>query len=169
LFEWEGSPSFPSCPVWLFICGEPAFMNGRRYAHRLKSLAARLKKVRVVFPGYVTGARKRAFFALASVYLFPSSHESYGLTLMEALSAGLPAISRDHAGARQILTPEFGLVVPGSGRSARLGFRDALERLLNDEPLRASMARAAAQWANARPFCESANRLADLLTDPPGE
>jgi glycosyltransferase involved in cell wall biosynthesis len=155
--------------VWLFICGEPAFMNGRRYARSLKVLAARLKRVHVVFPGYVTGARKRAFFALASVYLFPSSHESYGLTLMEALGAGLPAISRDHAGARQILTPEFGLVVPGSGRSARLGFRHALERLLSDEPLRVSMARAASQWANARPFCESANRLAGLLTEPPGE
>lgn len=166
LLEWEGSPSFPSRPVWLFICGEPAFMNGRRYANRLKSLAARLKKVRVVFPGYVTGARKRAFFALASVYLFPSSHESYGLTLMEALGAGLPAISRDHAGARQILTPEFGLVVPGSGRSARLGFRHALEHLLNDEPLRAAMACAASQWANARPFFESANRLANLLVGP---
>jgi len=58
------------------------------------------------------GSRKHAFFGLADVYLFPSSHESYGLTLMEALSAGLPAISRDHAGARQILKPEFGITVP---------------------------------------------------------
>jgi glycosyltransferase involved in cell wall biosynthesis len=169
LLEWERSPSFPSPPVWLFICGEPAFMNGRRYARRLKALAARLNRVRVVFPGYVTGARKRAFFALASVYLFPSSHESYGLTLMEALGAGLPAISRDHAGARQILSPEFGVIVPGSGRSARLGFRHALERLLSDEPLRASMAQAASQWANARPFCGSADTLAGLLTQPPSE
>ena len=166
LLEWDGSPSFPSRPVWLFICGEPAFMNGRRYASKLKTLAARLKRVRVVFPGYVSGARKRAFLGLADVYLFPSSHESYGLTLMEALSAGLPAISRDHAGARQILTPEFGVMVPGSGRSARLGFRHALERLLSDEPLRAAMADAAAQWANARPFSESAKRLAHLLAGP---
>jgi len=169
LLEWEGSPSFPARPVWLVICGEPAFMNGRRYARRLRVLAARLKRVRVVFPGYVSGARKRAFFGLAGVYLFPSSHESYGLTLMEALSAGLPAISRDHAGARQILSPEFGVIVPGSGRSARLHFRHALERLLGDDLLCASMAQAAAEWANARPFCESANRLAILLAGPLSE
>jgi hypothetical protein len=163
LLEWEGSASFPSRPVWLFICGEPAFMNGQRYGRGLRTLAARLKRVRVIFPGYVSGTRKRAFFGLADVYLFPSSHESYGLTLMEALSSGLPAISRDHAGARQILSPEFGVTVPGSGRSARLRFRQALENILTDEALRVSMSHSAARWANERPFCESANRLAKLL------
>ena len=40
----------------------------------------------MVFPGYVTGERKRAFFALADLYVFPSRHESYGLTLLEALA-----------------------------------------------------------------------------------
>jgi glycosyltransferase involved in cell wall biosynthesis len=168
LLEWEGSKSFPSRPVWLFICGEPAFMNGRRYGRRLRTLAARLKRVRVVFPGYVSGARKRAFFELADIYLFPSSHESYGLTLMEALSSGLPAISRDHAGARQILSPEFGVTVPGSGRIARLRFLEALESILTDESLRASMSQSAARWANQRPFCDSANRLATLLAGGSG-
>jgi glycosyltransferase involved in cell wall biosynthesis len=167
LLEWESSTSFPTRPVWLFICGEPAFMNGERYGRRLRTLAARLKRVRVVFPGYVSGARKRAFFGLADVYLFPSSHESYGLTLMEALSAGLPAISRDHAGARQILKPEIGITVPGSGRSARLRFRRALQNLLTDESLRAAMSHSAARWAKERPFGESANRLATLLTGAP--
>ena len=59
------------------------------------TLAARLKRTRVVFPGYVTGERKRAFFALADLYVFPSRHESYGLTLLEALAAGLPAVCLD--------------------------------------------------------------------------
>jgi glycosyltransferase involved in cell wall biosynthesis len=167
LLEWERSPSFPSVPVWFFICGEPAFMNGSRYARRLRTQAALLKRVHVVFAGYVSGARKSAFLALADVYLFPSSHESYGLTLTEALSAGLPAICRDHAGARQILAPEFGLIVPGSGRPARLHFRQALEQLLRDNLLRASMARAAAQWAQARPFSISAGRLARMLMGSP--
>ncbi len=166
LLEWEDSPDFPDRPLWLFICGEPAFMNGRRYSLQLRSLAARLKRVRVVFPGYVTGDRKRAFFRLADIYLFPSSHESYGLTLVEALGYGLPAISRDHAGARQILAPEFGVVAHGTGRPARLEFRQALERLLLDESLRLSMSEAAAGWAQARPFSRSAARLAELLAGP---
>ena len=165
LLEWEQAASFPSRPVWLFICGAAAFMNGRGYERRLRDLAGRLKKVRVVFPGYVTGARKLAFFSLAHVYLFPSSHESYGLTLMEALGCGLPAICRDHACARQIVAPEFGIIVPGSGPSARLGFRNAITQLLLDDSLRDSMARSAAAWASQRPFSESAARLSALLTD----
>jgi hypothetical protein len=44
--------------------------------------------VRVVFPGYVAGRRKQAFFRLADLYGSPSRHESYGLTLLEALRAG---------------------------------------------------------------------------------
>lgn len=164
LREWENEPSFPSRPVWLFICGAAAFMNGRAYEGRLQALAARLKHIRVVFPGYVAGARKLAFLSLAHLYLFPSSHESYGLTLVEALMAGLPAICRDHAGARQIVTPEFGVVVPGSGRSARLGFRNAIAELLLDDSQRGAMARSASEWANQRPFSGSAARLAGLLT-----
>ena len=163
LIEWEGSPSYPSQPVWLFICGAAAFMNGPGYERRLRNLAARLKKIRVVFPGYVTGSRKLSFFTLAQVYLFPSSHESYGLTLIEALNSGLPAICRDHAGARQILSPEFGIIVPGFGRTARLAFRSAIERILLDDSLRASMSRSASEWARRRPFSQSAARLADLL------
>jgi len=164
LMEWENAASFPSRPVWLFICGEAAFMNGRSYEARLKVLARRLKKVRAVFPGYVAGSRKLAFFSLADLYLFPSRHESYGLTLTEALSHGLPAICRDHAGARQILRPEFGVIVPGAGQAARLRFCQALEQLLNDDSLRASMARSALAWAAQRPFSQSAAQLAALLT-----
>jgi len=164
LLEWERSSSFPRQPVWLFICGEAAFMHGRRYERRIKDLAARLQRVRVVFPGYVTGARKRAFFRLAHVYLFPSRHESYGLTLVEALGAGLPAICRDHAGARQILSPQFGVRVQGSGRTARAAYIDALGTLLADEPARAAMASAAHEWARQRPFAASAATLAGWLS-----
>lgn len=163
LCEWERSPSFPPHPVWLFICGEAAFMHGRRYERRLRALAARLQRVRVVFPGYVTGATKQAFFRIAHVYLFPSRHESYGLTLVEALGAGLPAICRDHAGARQILRPEFGFRVEGSGSRARAAFLQALAGLLTDEPKRAAMAAAAREWARQRPFAASAAALSAWL------
>jgi glycosyltransferase involved in cell wall biosynthesis len=119
--------------------------------------------VRVIFPGYVTGALKQAFFRIADVYLFPSRHESYGLTLVEALGAGLPAICRDHAGARQILRPEFGIRVEGSGSRARAAFLQALAGLLADEPKRAAMAAAAREWARQRPFAASAATLASWL------
>src|SRR6185369_9342106 len=75
LLEWEQREDFPQHPLWLFLCGDAAFMQGQRYLRRLQTLAARLKRTRMVFPGYVTGERKRGLFALADLYVFPSRHE----------------------------------------------------------------------------------------------
>ena len=157
LLEWEQSDDFPKTPLWLFVCGEAAFMQGCRFLEKLQTLAARLRKTRVVFPGYVTGERKRAFFSLADLYVFPSRHESYGLTLMEALAAGLPAVCLDHHGAREIMRPEFGELVPASG------LRNAIARLLADHDRLRKMGEAARAFAQNERFSARAARLAEFL------
>ena len=154
LCGWRGGP------LWIFVCGEPAFMQGQRYFEKLQCLAAGLTNVRVIFAGYVTGARKRAFLELADLYIFPSIHESYGLTLLEALHAGAPAVCLDHLGARGVMRPEFGAIVR-DGRS----MRQAIERLLADPAARTRMGRAAKEYAAAQPFANSAQRLADVILE----
>jgi glycosyltransferase involved in cell wall biosynthesis len=165
LAEWERRSDYPSRPLWLFLCGEAAFMQGRSFEARLRSLAARLTRTRVVWPGYVGGARKQGFFRLADLYIFPSRHESYGLTLMEALAAGLPAVALSHQGSRDILRPEFGALVDGSSPvAAREGLRAAITRLLALEGSdRVAMRSAAAGYAAAHPFSASAAALARVL------
>jgi len=155
LARWERREDFP--PLYLFICGEAAFMQGRRFLDRLKTLASRLKRTRVFFPGHVTGARKRAFFALADLYVFPSRHESYGLTLMEALAAGVPAVCLDHLGARAVMQSDFGeLVQPGD-------LIPAIARLLADQDRRRRMSEAARAFARRERFSERAAELAAIL------
>lgn len=157
LIEWERLPDFPRRPLCLFICGEAAFMHGRGFRKRLESLAGQLRKTRVVFPGHVTGLRKQAFFALADLYVFPSRHESYGLTLVEALSAGLPAVCLNHDGAREVMRPECGLLV------GEPQLRDAVASLLNDPAARRRMSRAARDYVATLRFSDSAAKLAALL------
>ena len=144
-------------PLWLFICGEASYMYGERFLRRLKELAGRLRNVNVVFPGHVTGARKQAFFQMADVYVFPSRTESYGLTLLEAMYAGLPAVCLDHQGARAVMTPEFGEIVPASG------LRGALERMAGDPERRSRQGAAARAFAKTQLFSNTAARLAQLL------
>ena len=156
LIEWERRDDYPSEPLWLFICGEAAFMQGFPYLEKLRSLAAKLKKTRVIFPGYVTGDRKRAFFALADLYVFPSRHETYGLTLLEALAAGVPAVCLDHHGARSVMKEEFGAIVQPSGLIS------AIKRLLNDENL-PKMRVEARLFALKNRFSDQAATLAKLL------
>ena len=157
LLEWERRDDFPTYPLWLFVCGDAAFMQGQRFLHRVREMAGRLKRTRVVFPGYVTGERKRAFLALADLYVFPSRHESYGLTLMEALAAGLPAVCLDTTGARSVMREEFGALVPGSG------LRAAIASLLADDGRRKQMSLAARAYARSQRFADRAAELSNLL------
>lgn len=158
LLEWELRRDLPEQPLWLFICGDAAFMQGHRYLEHLQLLASRLRQVRVAFPGHVTGVRKRAFFALADLYVFPSKHESYGLTLLEALAAGLPAVCLDHVGARSVMREEFGRIVTASE------LRSAIAELLADERLRRRMGEAARLYASTQRFSDTAARLAALIS-----
>ncbi len=160
LAQWERSGALPERPLWLFICGEPAFMQGQRHMERLKRLASRLRRVKVVFPGYASGTRKEGFFALSDLYVFPSRHESYGLTLMEALAAGLPAVCLDHQGSREVMRAEMGRML-GDGES----LWRAVAEVLADTGGRRSMGEAAREYAAARPFSASAARLAEWLKE----
>jgi glycosyltransferase involved in cell wall biosynthesis len=160
LLEWERRDDFPSYPLWLFICGDSAFMQGQRFLEKLRGLATRLKRTRVVFPGYVTGERKRAFFALADLYVFPSRHESYGLTLLEALAAGLPAVCLDTTGARSVMKEDFGVLVEPSG------LRAAISMLLADESGLNKMGEAARKFAGGERFSDRAAELANLIAGP---
>jgi glycosyltransferase involved in cell wall biosynthesis len=157
LADWERRGDFADRPLWLFLCGDAAYMQGQRFLAKLKNLAAGLRRTRVIFPGYVTGLRKRAFFSLADLYVFPSRHESYGLTLLEALRAGTPAVCVDHHGARSVMREEFGRIVKPSG------LLDAIVSLLGDEEMRMRMARAAGAYAAERSFSASAESLAGIL------
>ena len=157
LLEWERRDDFPTRPLWLFICGDAAFMQGQRYLDKLRKTASRLKRIRVIFPGYVTGERKRAFFALADLFVFPSRHESYGLTLLEALAAGLPAVCLDHLGARSVMREEFGALV----RPSQL--RASIAQLLADDAARKKMGEAARRFAEGERFSDRAAQLARLV------
>jgi glycosyltransferase involved in cell wall biosynthesis len=157
LIEWERKVSVPASPLYAIICGEPAFMQGQKHMTKLRELAGRLKHVRVLFPGHVTGERKKAFFGLADVYVFPSRHESYGLTLMEAMAAGLPSVSLDTHGARSVVHPDTGAIVQPHELAP------AIVRLLADREGRLRMGAAARAYAERERFSDRAADLARVL------
>ncbi|MCS0638119.1 glycosyltransferase [Streptomyces sp. LP05-1] len=88
-------------------------------------------------------------WAKGSVAVSTSRHESFGMTLVEAMRCGLPVVSTDcDYGPREILKDgEDGLLVPVGDADAVAG---ALLRLIGDEELRREMAAAAVR--NGRRF-----------------
>jgi glycosyltransferase involved in cell wall biosynthesis len=140
--------------VRVVIAGDAAFMGGDAYLAKLRKLA----DDRVEFVGHLSGQAKLDAFASADLYLFPSLSESYGLTLIEALSHGLPVIAWDHDGAKAILNPELGVLVRNEQE-----FHRALDSLLQDPARVARIKEASRAYALARPFSRSAEVLAETL------
>lgn len=77
------------------------------------------------------------YLQASDLFVFPSDYEGFSLSIVEAMTAGLPLVStRVGVAAELESTCGFGLLVAPQDRTA---FRDALRRLLEDDALRAQM------------------------------
>lgn len=143
--------------IRLFICGEPAFMMGQQYMRKVRQAAAKLKQVKVVFPGYLDSPAKRSYFKLAHLFVSPSIHESYGLNVVEAMHAGLPILASDHYGVRDTLPPDAGrLVHYATPKKAPQALLAALAPMIADREGLKKMGEAARTAASAVPFSAAA-------------
>ena len=97
----------------------------------------------VVFAGMIPPSQVADYYRLGDVFVSASSSETQGLTYLEALASGLPALClRDECLA--------GIIVDGvNGWQFQDGpaFRAYLSRLMAEEPLRREMSRAAVENA----------------------
>ena len=154
---WGESRGEVAPGVRLVICGEAAFMQGRRFMDGLRARASRLRTP-VIFPGHLAGATKRAALEMASVFVSASRHESYGLTTMEAMAAGTPVVAVESHGSRVTVDDSCGILVStGRGLPGRLW--EALRSLLDEPDLRRRLAQGAARRASEERFDDAAERI----------
>jgi glycogen(starch) synthase len=90
----------------------------------------------------------RNVLAASGALILPSLAEGFGLVLIEAMAAGVPVISTDVPGVRDVVRPgETGLLVPPSNPSALAG---AVSQIIDNPPLRSRLIAAAAADVNRR-------------------
>lgn len=100
-----------------------AIMGTGRLESRLKALVTELGlDDSVVFLGQVRNGRD--YFKAFDVFALTSDNEPFGMVLLEAMAAGVPLVSSDSGGAREI--------VSGIGRLFPLGDAQALARQLQE-------------------------------------
>jgi glycosyltransferase involved in cell wall biosynthesis len=122
--------------------------GGGHMESRLRQLADQLGiEERVIFPGWIPHDRIADLYAAADLFVFPSTTDTMGVVLVEAMMQGLPCVAVDRYGPSEIVSDgETGLLVPYDERA----FAHAVERLLNDPLLLARMG--AAGRAKAREY-----------------
>jgi len=100
----------------------------------------------VEFLGRVSEAQKAQLFKTADIYVSPATgRESFGIVLLEAMSAGAPIICSDIHGYRGVVRRERDgiLVEPGNADALAASIR----RLIDDPTLRAQLSRAGEERA----------------------
>lgn len=122
-------------PVALVIAGD----GDPAYVRRLRDLAADLGIAeRVVFAGFLDERERLAALASALCLVQPSASESFGVSVVEALAAGIPVVATDGVAlSEDVAAAGAGVAVAVSADPAVLA--EVLERILADGALRAAM------------------------------
>ena len=135
------SPLLPS-PTALAIVGDGPFQ---------KELRALLPDA--AFTGYLAGLELARAFASADVFLFPSTTDTFGNVILEALASGVPCVVSDQGGPKD-------LIVPGTTGSITRAldvadFTAAVEKIAHDPARRQAMGVEAHRAVQARDWAEA--------------
>lgn len=111
------------------------------------------------FAGHQAGSDLARWFASADVFVFPSTTETLGNVVLEALASGLPAVVVNRGGPQDLVDHgETGYVVPANDPPA---MAEAVARLLDRPELRQAMGEAARRSASPRNWEEINGALVD--------
>ncbi len=112
--------------------------RGWRYEGESEALSSLGVEGRVHFTGYVPQADLPALYNAASVFVFPSLHEGFGLPALEAMACGVPVVTSTVSALPEVVG-EAGLLVDPANADA---LADAIARVLDDRTLAADLASA---------------------------
>jgi glycosyltransferase involved in cell wall biosynthesis len=115
----------------------------------------------VRFFGFVSDDVLAALYRLASVFVFPSLYEGFGLPPLEAMAAGAPVITSNVSSLPEVVGDAALLIDPMDAGA----IADALTRVFDDDALRATLI--ARGCARVRQFSwdRSARRLRDVYAE----
>ena len=110
-----------------------------------------------VFTGLLHGEDLAAAYASADAFLFPSTTETLGIAMLEALASGLPVVAARSGASGEVVTEgESGLFYEPSSPATLVA---AVRRLCSDDDLREALARGARAAAEKRDWGASTRVL----------
>jgi glycosyltransferase involved in cell wall biosynthesis len=151
-----------SSPPQLLVAGTKGWKTSSVYR---QLAAARLTESEVKFLGYVPEEDMPFLYSGASVFVFPSLYEGFGLPLIEAMACSAPVVASNTSSIPEVVGDAAIMVDPHSPSQ----FADAVIQLRTNPGLRAAIVQKGLQqvkrfsWTAAAEemlciFCESVTR-----------
>jgi glycosyltransferase involved in cell wall biosynthesis len=141
--------------AWPRLQGEGvvlAFVGDGPYAKDLRQALPE-----AIFTGSLSGQELAGAFASADLFLFPSTTDTFGNVIIEALASGLPCIVSDQGGPKDLVEPgRTGFITKALDAEA---FAQPVKALLADPAQLATMRQAARTAVESRDWREAANRF----------
>jgi glycosyltransferase involved in cell wall biosynthesis len=145
-------------PRWVcWMAGAPQRAQEEHYMRELRTHAEALGIThRLRFLGERSDVAR--LLAAADIHCQPNTGaEPFGIAFVEALAAGLPVVTTDLGGAREIVDASCGMLIP-VGDVGQLA--DSLHRLIADPVLRVTLGHGGP--VQAKQLCDPARQLARL-------
>ena len=92
-------------------------------------------KQNIHFPGFVSNSTMEALYSHASLYVFPSYYEGFGLPLLEAMSYGVPVICSNTPSLVEVGGDAVELFEPDETKN----ITDKIIEVIGDDSLQESM------------------------------
>lgn len=113
----------PNLELTLYGSGDPAYTSSLSRRIEEKDLASRVK-----LAGFVEGAEKVRVFENADICVLPSFSENFGMTVVEALSHGIPVIAATGTPWSQLPAHQAGLWVGNEPESLARAMDELAEK-----------------------------------------
>jgi len=94
----------------LIIVGDGPYRGRLEYVVHKKHLEARIQ-----FTGKIPNADLGEWYCLANVFLYCSLTDTIGINIIEAMSARLPVVARNHITTREVIRNGFNGILAGKG------------------------------------------------------
>ena len=143
--------------VKLLIIGDQIskYPQLRRLVHRFQL------HQHVRFLGFVPDATLAALYRLASVFVFPSLYEGFGLPPLEAMAAGAPVVTSNVSSLPEVVGDAALLIDPTSAESIAV----AIGRVLGEPGLRSELVRRGHERVKAFSWERSVARIRDIYQE----
>ncbi len=128
--------SSTDCRPQLVMAGMKGWMTSELF----KIIETSGVKERLLFTGYLADEELRALYSAATVFIYPSLYEGFGLPTLEAMQCGAPVIASRIASIEEVTKDAAVLVAPNDAQS----LARKIVALLKDESARAQLSRAGA-------------------------